>query len=143
MTNMSRIVTVLTAAGLVIALASSAQAGRSSASDTSRLPKIAVTIKVPSPKSRLVHIVNQDTVPGYLFLIRSVDSPKIVSANDLCVLSKSLFFAVTEKHYEYRAHCRFTLAPGRTLDIRLGTRGAGTLSVFACPPRPTVGPCAF
>jgi hypothetical protein len=107
------------------------------------LPKIAVTIKVLSPTSRLVHIVNRDTVTGYLFLIRSVDSPKILSASGRCVLSKSLFFVVTEKHYEYRAHCRFALAQGRALDIRLGTRGGGALGVFACPPRPNVGPCRF
>jgi hypothetical protein len=143
MTNKSRIVTALTAAGLVIALASSAQAGRSSASGTRRLPKIAATIKVLSPKSRLVHIVNLDTVPGYLFLIRSVDSPKILSASDHCVLSRSLFFILTQQHYEYRAHCRFTVAPGRAFDVRLGTRGGGQLGVVACPPRPNVGPCAF
>ena|SRR5947207_1083304 len=143
MTNKSTIVTALTAAVLVIVLASSAQAGRSFASGTSRLPKIAVTIKAPSPTTRLVHIVNLDTVPGYLFLIRSVDRPKILSASDHCVLSKSGFFVLAQEHYEYRAHCRFTLAPGRAFDVRLGTRGGGQLGVFACPPRPNVGPCAF
>ena len=140
---MSRILTALTAAGLVIALASSAQAGPTSASETSRLPRIAVTIKVLSPTSRLVHIVNRDTVTGYLFLIRSVDSPKILSASDPCVVSKGPFFVVTEKHYEYRAHCKFALAPGRAHDFRLGTRGGGALGVFACPRGASVGPCRF
>src|SRR5262249_42631836 len=98
-----------------------------------------------SPTSRLVHIVNHDTVPGYLFLIRSTDSPKIVSARHpagSCVLTTSRFF-VTSWHTEYRAKCRATLSPGRTLNIRVTVRGAGTLGVLPCPAHPAAGPCRF
>ncbi|HKP17298.1 MAG TPA: hypothetical protein VJT84_02395 [Gaiellaceae bacterium] len=133
-----------TTAGLLLALATSAQAGRTSSAATNRLPVISVTVKAPSATSRIVHVVNRDTVVGSYFLIRAVDRPKIVSAvgpTGPCTVSESPFLIVTDKHIEYRAHCRFTLKPGRAVDFRLSTRGAGTVAAFVCPPKPTTFPC--
>jgi hypothetical protein len=139
---MAREVRVLIALGLLLAVALPTYAPAASP----RVPEISATVRALSPTSRLVHIVNRGTVPGYLFLIRSVDSPKIVSATGptgSCTTSWGLFFIASDKHYEYRAHCKFTLAPGRALDIRVSTRGAGKLGVIACPRAPAAGPCKF
>jgi hypothetical protein len=119
--------------------------GRSSAGTSKRLSRIAVTIKALSPTARVVHIVNRDTVAGSFFLIHSTDSPRILSASSPtgpCTISEARFY-ITSWHTEYRAHCRFALAPQRAVDIRLNTRGAGKLAAFACPSHPSSGPCKF
>jgi hypothetical protein len=71
----------LAALTLLLGAAAASQAGRTPNGATTRLPTITVTIKALSPTSRLVQIANHDTVQGYLFLIRSTDSPRIVSAS--------------------------------------------------------------
>jgi hypothetical protein len=140
MSHVGRIAGAFLGTGLLIALACPV------ATATDRVPTIAFTVKVLSPTSRLVHIVDRDTVPGYFFLIRAVDSPRIVAAkapNGPCMISQGSFFVLTERHNEYRAHCRFTLAPGKAFDVRLTTHGRGNVAAVACPRKPASGPCAF
>ncbi len=130
------ILAALGAAGSLTVLVSPAQAAPVSQSHQARLPKITASVKVLSPTARLVHIVNNDNVPGYFFVAHSTDSPKILSATSPsgpCKIVKVVFFTIT-KHTEYRAHCKVTLAPGKAVNVRLQTtRGNGTVAVLVCP----------
>jgi hypothetical protein len=93
-------------------------------------PKVTATVKMLSPTSRLVHIVNRDDVAYRHFRVQSVRSPKIVAATKPCVVHRVGVANGLEFVWRYMATCKKLLAPGRTMNIRLTTQGRGRISVL-------------
>jgi hypothetical protein len=93
-------------------------------------PKLAATVKTLSSTSRLVHIVNRDTVTYDSFVVQSVRSPRITGATKPCRVERDLNYNGTTSTWRYKARCRKALAPRHALDIRLTTVGGGRLAVY-------------
>jgi hypothetical protein len=76
-------------------------------------PNVTVTVRAPSPTSRVVHIVNHDTVAYSRFVVQSIRAPKIIAATGRCVVEKDLGFNGTTSTWRYRAKCNKRLVEGR------------------------------
>src|SRR5262245_13675366 len=83
-------------------------------------PKLTVTVKRLSPTSHLVRIANRDQVTYKNFVVQSINKPRIHAATS-CAVQRDGNSAGATFNWRYQAHCRRTLAPGKTIDIRLTT----------------------
>jgi hypothetical protein len=94
-------------------------------------PKVTVTVKRLSSTSTLVRIANRDQVTYREFVVQSINTPRIIAATKPCAVRRDGNSAGANFNWRYRATCRKTLAPGKTIDIRLRTsKGSGTIDVF-------------
>jgi hypothetical protein len=96
-------------------------------------PKVTVTVTVTrlSPTSALVRIGNRDRVSYRDFVVQSINKPRIISATKPCAVQRDGNAVGATFNWRYRAMCRKTLAPGKTIDIRLRTsNGKGRIDVF-------------
>lgn len=97
----------------------------------STAPKVTVTVKRLSPTSTLVRIANRDQVTYRDFVVQSINKPRIIAATKLCAVQRDGNSAGATFNWRYRATCRKTLAPGKTIDIRLTTSNeSGRIDVF-------------
>jgi hypothetical protein len=94
-------------------------------------PKVTVTVKRLSPSSTLVRIANRDQVTYRDFVVQSINKPRIIAATKPCAVQRDGNSAGATFNWRYRATCRKTLAPGKTIDIRLTTSNeSGRIDVF-------------
>ena len=93
-------------------------------------PKVTATVKTPSPSSRLVHIVNRDHVTYSNFIVETQNRPQLVAVDKPCAIERDGGFIGTTYRWRYRAVCKKAVAPGKTFDIRLTTKGSGTIGVY-------------
>ena len=85
-----------------------------------------------SGSSADVLIVNHDTKTYTGFFINSTDAPKITGvSNKSCKLGTSPWKAYGKKHVDYWANCTFSVAAGKSVDVKLTTSGHGTIFVWA------------
>jgi hypothetical protein len=93
-------------------------------------PKVTATVKTPSPTSRLVHIVNHDRVTYRNFIVETQNKPQLIAVTKPCVIERDGGFIGTTYRWRYRAVCKKAVAPGKTFDIRLTTKGSGRIGVY-------------
>jgi hypothetical protein len=93
-------------------------------------PKVTATVKTPSPTLRLVHIVNRDHVTYRNFIVETQNKPELVAVTKPCAIERDGGFIGTTYRWRYRAVCKKSIAPGKTFDIRLTTKGSGRIGVF-------------
>ena len=93
-------------------------------------PKVTATVKTPSPSSRLVHIVNRDHVTYSNFIVETQNRPQLVAVDKPCAIERDGGFIGTTYRWRYRAVCKKAVAPGKTFDIRLTTKGSGRIGVY-------------
>jgi hypothetical protein len=90
-----------------------------------------VTVKRLSSTSTLVRIVSRDQVTYRDFVVQTINKPRIIAAMKPCVVQRDGNAVGATFNWRYRAICRKTLAPGKTVDIRLTTSNArGNIDVF-------------
>jgi hypothetical protein len=115
--RLTRVCLVFSAVGLV----AGAMAGA---------PKVTATVTSPSPTSRLVHIVNRDHVTYRNFIVETQNKPELVAVEKPCAIERDGGFIGTTYRWRYRAVCKKAVAPGKTFDIRLTTKGRGVVGVY-------------
>ena len=93
-------------------------------------PKVTATVTTPSPTSRLVHIVNRDHVTYRNFIVETQNKPQLLAVDKPCAIERDGGFIGTTYRWRYRAVCKKAVAPGKTFDIRLTTKGSGRIGVF-------------
>ena len=93
-------------------------------------PKVTATVKTTSPTSRLVRIVNRDHVTYRNFIVETQNKPVLVAVTKPCAIERDGGSIGPINRWRYRAVCKKAVAPGKTFDIRLTTKGSGTIRVY-------------
>jgi hypothetical protein len=94
-------------------------------------PELTVTVERLSSTATLVRIVNRDQVTYRDFVVQTINKPRIIAATKPCLVQRDGNAVGATFNWRYRATCRKTLAPGKSIDIRLTTSNTrGKIDVF-------------
>ena len=122
-----QVIRALVTVASVVAVAGSAVVANAAGASS---PKVTATVTKTSATEQVVHIVNRDGVTYRKFIVETQNKPVLVAVNKPCAIERDLGFIGTVYRYRYRAVCKKAVAPGKTFDIRLTTKGSGRVNVF-------------